>query len=131
MQIEIQKEENYRHRLLPTNTRREHDCLKKYEPNRKARGAKVAEHDNRSRFVLPSSNEVDNIWKLVRHKKFPKALTRTQVRKVLREKAAVKRELARTMISKSKFRRGATKDKDGEDSEDSSSEGDAHRNRTK
>ncbi|KZV19976.1 hypothetical protein F511_27651 [Dorcoceras hygrometricum] len=34
------------------------------------------------------------------------------------------------MISKSKFRRGATEDKDGEDSEDSSSEGDAHRNRT-
>ncbi|KZV53197.1 hypothetical protein F511_27563 [Dorcoceras hygrometricum] len=129
-QREIQKEKNYRPRLLPTNTHKERDCLKKYEPNGKARGASVAEHHNRPRFVLPPSNEIDDMWKVARHKKFPKALTRTQKRRVLREKAAAKRELEGTIISKSKCCRKATEDKNGKDSEDSSSEEDTQRSRT-
>ncbi|KZV47697.1 hypothetical protein F511_43001 [Dorcoceras hygrometricum] len=54
MKREIQKEEHYIHRLLPTNTRREHDCLKKYEPNEKARGAKVAEHHHKPSTFDPN-----------------------------------------------------------------------------
>ncbi|KZV58259.1 hypothetical protein F511_01110 [Dorcoceras hygrometricum] len=130
MQRKIQKKESYCPRLPPKNSYGELNQLKKHKPIEMSRGAKLAEQHNKHRFVLPSSNEIYDTWKLVRQNKVPKALTRTQKRRVLREKAVAKLELARTMISKSKFRRGATEDKDGKDSEDSSSEGDAHRNRT-
>ncbi|KZV51422.1 hypothetical protein F511_39681 [Dorcoceras hygrometricum] len=125
IQREIQKEGNYRPRLLPKNTLKEHDCLKKNEPKGKAREAKVAEHHNRSRFILLSSNEVDNIWKLVRHKKSHKSLTRTQ--KMLREGATAKRELTGAVVSKSKFCRKVTEDKS---SDDLSSEDDIQGNKT-
>ncbi|KZV54594.1 hypothetical protein F511_26019 [Dorcoceras hygrometricum] len=126
MPREFQKKGNYHPGLLPTNTRN----LKKYEPKEKARGARVAEHHNKPRFVLPSNNEVDDIWELARHKKFPKPLTRTQKRRVLRERTAAKREVAGKMVTKSKFCRKATEDKGSEDNDDLLSEGDTRENKT-
>ncbi|KZV25268.1 hypothetical protein F511_30114 [Dorcoceras hygrometricum] len=103
MQREIQKEENYRPRLLPTNTHKEHNYIKKHKYREIPQGAKVAEHHRQPRFFLLSSNEVDDMWKLARHKTFPKSLTRTQKIRMLREIAAAKRELTGAVVSKFKF----------------------------
>ncbi|KZV53000.1 hypothetical protein F511_32319 [Dorcoceras hygrometricum] len=130
MPREFQKYENYLPRLLPTNTRKEHDYLKKYKPKRKVRRVKVAEHHNRPRFILPSSNGVDKVWKLARHRKLPKSLIRTQQRRMLRERASAKREFTGAVVSKSKFCRKATEDKSSDDSDDLSGEDDIQGNET-
>ncbi|KZV17076.1 hypothetical protein F511_02992 [Dorcoceras hygrometricum] len=112
------------------NTRKGRDYLKKYEHKEEARGEKIAEPRNRPRFVLPSSNEFVTVWKLARHKKFSKALTRTQKSRMLRERAAAKREMTGVVVSKSKFCRKATEDKSSNDSDDSSSKDDTQGIRT-
>ncbi|KZV56877.1 F-box/kelch-repeat protein [Dorcoceras hygrometricum] len=99
---------------------KERGHLKKYKPKEGAWGAKMADH-NIPRFVLPSNNEVDTVWKLARHNKFPKALTKTQKMRMLRERAAAKREITGEVVSRSMFCRKSTEYKS---SIDSSSEDD-------
>ncbi|KZV37999.1 hypothetical protein F511_23454 [Dorcoceras hygrometricum] len=60
----------------------------------------------------------------------PQSAHQNTQRRVLRERAAAKRELAGTVISKSKFCRKSMEDKNSDDNDDSNSEDDTQGNRT-
>ncbi|KZV20704.1 hypothetical protein F511_09233 [Dorcoceras hygrometricum] len=62
--------------------------------------------------------------------KFPKSLTRTQKRIMLRERADGKRELRGAVVSKSRFFRKATENKSSDDSDDLCSDHDNQGNKT-
>lgn len=85
-------------------------------------------YESGPRYVRPTRKEITEEWKVATHKKFPRPLTRTQKRRLLRERAAARREEFDQKKSKSKFGRSATEDKDEED--DSCSDTEVKGNKT-
>ncbi|KZV30332.1 hypothetical protein F511_34002 [Dorcoceras hygrometricum] len=119
-----------RSRLQTVNTPNMHGHNLKSESSEITQSVRAEELQARPRFVLPPRNDVDDVWRVVRHKKFTKVLTRMQKGILLRERAATKREVAGKMVSKSKFCRKTTEDKISEDGDDLLSEDDTRENRT-
>ncbi|KZV42558.1 hypothetical protein F511_19912 [Dorcoceras hygrometricum] len=74
-------------------------------------------------------NDVDNIWRVAQHTKFPKSLPRIQKRRMIRERVATRREVAGNIVSKSKFCRKAIEDRGSEDGDDLLSEYDIRDNK--
>ncbi|KZV47787.1 hypothetical protein F511_34201 [Dorcoceras hygrometricum] len=107
-----------------------HGPIEKSESSKKTQRVRVEEHQDRPRFFLPPRNEFDDVWSVVRHKKFHKPLNRTQKRRLLRERVAAKREIAGMMVSKYTFYRKATEDKSSEYGDDLLSEDDTRENKT-
>lgn len=86
----------------------------------------VENQKTRARFVLPVRKDIGESWRVAQHRKFPRLLTRTQKRRLLRERAAAKKnestQLESNVVfvapvtdsrvrSKSKFNRSATDNK--------------------
>ncbi|KZV51633.1 hypothetical protein F511_25006 [Dorcoceras hygrometricum] len=107
-----------------------HGYSKKNEFTRKTQRVRAAEHQDRPRFVLPPKSDVSDAWRVAQHKKFPKLLTRTQKRRMLRERAAAKPKTSENTVSKSKFCIKATEYKNSGDGDDLPSEEDAQENKT-
>ena len=73
---------------------------------------------NSPRFIVPPKVAPGNQWHRVQHKKFPQSLTRTQKRRLQRQRALERRmEELKLSPQKSKFRRKATEDEDVEEEE--------------
>ncbi|KZV39711.1 hypothetical protein F511_14178 [Dorcoceras hygrometricum] len=86
--------------------------------------------ETRRSIPTPPNLEESDAWKVAQHKNFPKPLTRTHKRKMLRERAVAKTKTVENTVSKSKFYIKATEDKSSEDGDDILSEEDAQENKT-
>ena len=78
-------------------------------------------HRKQPRFVAPSTVKPGNQWHIVEHKKFLEKLSRTQKRRLLREKAALRRKKdleQETEREKPKFGRKVTEDQESIGSSD-------------
>ncbi|XP_075496384.1 uncharacterized protein LOC142533477 [Primulina tabacum] len=97
------------------------------------------------RYVLPARGKFSESWRVAQHKKFPRPPTRTQKRRLLRERAIARREESvklrneptidvlvsmEPVGSKSKFGRSDTEDKFVEDDDDLLSEEDDQTRKT-
>ncbi|KZV35713.1 hypothetical protein F511_42997 [Dorcoceras hygrometricum] len=111
-------EGTYLLRSQAVKAREVYDKTEIHEPRRDIKNMRVERHQTRTRFILPPKNDVDDIWRVVQHKKFPKPLTRTHKRGILRERAATRRKITGKTVNKSKFSRKDTEYKDSEDDDD-------------
>ncbi|KZV39632.1 putative tetraacyldisaccharide 4'-kinase, mitochondrial [Dorcoceras hygrometricum] len=125
-----QREEENCLKLQPVSTHKMHGYSKKNESTMKTQRVRAAGHHDRPRFVLPPRSDVSDAWRIAQHKKFPKSLTRTQKRRMLRQRASAKPKTTENTVSKSKSCIKATEDKSSKDGDDLLSKEDAQENRT-
>ncbi|KZV46298.1 interactor of constitutive active ROPs 2, chloroplastic [Dorcoceras hygrometricum] len=125
-----QREEENCSKLQPVSTHKIHGYSKKNESTMKTQRVRAAGHHDRPRFVLQPRSDVSDAWRIAQHKKFPKSLTRTQKRRMLRQRAAAKPKTTENTVSKSKSCIKATEDKSSKDGDDLLSKEDAQENRT-
>ncbi|XP_073059610.1 uncharacterized protein [Primulina eburnea] len=110
-----------------------------------SKGKMIESRRERPRYVLPARGEFSESWRMAQHKTFPRPPTRTQKRRLLRERAIARREesaklrkkptidspVIRDQVgSKSKFGRSATEDKLVDVDDDLLSEEDDQREKT-
>ncbi|KZV22806.1 hypothetical protein F511_41536 [Dorcoceras hygrometricum] len=122
-----QREEENCLKLQPVSTHKMHGYSKKNESTMKTQRVRATGHHDRPRFVLPPRSDV---WRIAQHKKFHKSLTRTQKRRMLRQRAAAKPKTTENTVSKSKSCIKATEDKSSKDGDDMLRKEDAQENRT-
>ncbi|KZV27319.1 hypothetical protein F511_02428 [Dorcoceras hygrometricum] len=125
-----QREEENCLKLQPVSTRKMHGYSKKNESTIKTQRVRAAGHHDRPMFVLPPRSDVSDTWRIAQHKKFPKSFTRTQKRRMLRQRAAAKPKTTENTVSKSKSCIKATEGKSSKDGDDLLSKEDAQENRT-
>ncbi|KZV55722.1 hypothetical protein F511_12557 [Dorcoceras hygrometricum] len=125
-----QREEENCLKLQPVSTHKMYGYSKKNESTMKTQRVRAAGHHDGPRFVLPLRSDVSDAWRIAQHKNFPKSLTRTQKRRMLRQRAAAKPKTTENTVSKSKSCIKATEDKSSKDGDDLLSKEDAQENRT-